>query len=152
MLGAFAMATGLVSIRSAQVKRQLASFEPLNARYAAWGEPVPPNPCRRPDEVAFLLEHADDAAALAARENPSPELRYLEARLAVSAGRRPSERFGAALTCPGFAAAVLLAAQVAAQEGRPADARLLAAQALELAPEFERARALAQGAAAPEQK
>lgn len=143
VVGAFSLATALVSVRAAQVKAQLASFEPLNARYAAWGEPVPPNPCRRPDEVALLRDHGDDAAALAAKENPSPELRYLEARLAFERGQALPQRFGGALTCPGFSAAVFLAARHAQREGRLADARTLVDQVLADQPDFAAAKALA---------
>ncbi len=143
VIGAVAVSAGLVSIRASQVKTQLASFEPLNARYAAWGEPVPPNPCRRPDEVPLLRDRGEDSAALAARDNPSPELRYLEARLAFERGQPLPARFGAALTCRGFTAAVFLAARAAEREGRRADALMLLDQVLAEQPDFAAAQALA---------
>ncbi len=115
-------------------------FVALDALYASWGDPVPHAACRQPSEAGALAKNTADLPALEAMTNPSPEASWLTARLQVEKGVDAMASTTNALKCKGFAAAYNTAGKIAVKDGRLADALLSYRAAVELDPEFRKAR------------
>ena len=116
-------------------------FAALDALYGSWKEPIPPPPCRRPEEAARLAQSVRDVKALRLIETPSPEAAYLLARATFEDLKQKSPALDAALACPGFANAQFLAGKIAIAENRLDDARAALQAATTQAPAFLDARA-----------
>jgi hypothetical protein len=135
-----------------KLKPSASPFAALDAVYAAWKEPPPPSECRRAADADRLATAATDRSALGLIDPLGPEAAYLLARATFTDLKIRSPALETALGCPGFAAAELLAGNLALANGSPEEARTHFTAAVREAPHFLEARAKLAGLLAKQGK